>query len=67
MAYLYGQLTHKYKLPLVTTLLVSAWVTFIALTFAGNRKLGLFFVVFSALVGVIIAIVWNLMKMQHKK
>ncbi|GEM_PF-6040848 len=67
MAYLYGRITQRYKLPLSTALLVSAWVTFVALTFAGNRKLGLFFLVFSALAGVIIAIVWNLMKMQRKK
>ncbi|MBO4350277.1 MAG: protein kinase, partial [Proteobacteria bacterium] len=62
MIYLYGRITQRYKLSLISTLLFSFIIAFLTMVATFSRGFGMLVILFCALVGVFTAIIWNIMK-----
>lgn len=67
MVYLYGKTTKRFNLPLSSAIILGILVALLAMVATARRGLGIIVVIFCVLVGVITAIIWNIVKMVHKK
>ena len=67
MIYLYGKVTQRYKLPLSNALILGVIIALLAMVATLNRRFGMLIILFCALVGIVTAIIWNLMKIGRKK
>ena len=67
MIYLYGKVTQRYKLPLSNALILGVIIALLAMFATLSRGFGMLIILFCALVGIVTAIIWNLMKIGRKK